>query len=413
MADRGLRGITGYRRFWWAASVSEFGTYVTALAIQVLIVVTLHGTAADVGLVNAARFVPYLVFGLVAGVFIDRVRRRPVLVAADLIRGLVLALIPILALTGGLSIAVLAGFMIIFGTLSLAGDAASQAFLPRLVPTPLLTRAHAGVDQSSAVAQASGPALAGGLIALVGAPWAVVVDALSYLFSGFMLLSVRVDEPVPPRTERRPVRAEVAEGLRWVYRHPTLAPMALTTHAWFVFSGVAGAVLVPFVLQTVLLGPFALGLALSLAGVGALAGSVAAPRLGIRLGIGRTVVAAHALTAVAYAVLALAPTQWAGFAVIGLGQFILGVSMGASNSNEMGYRQTVTPDRLQGRMNTTIRSINRSMIVIAAPLGGLLADRIGYRPTIWIVAAGMAAVSLALGLSRFRCARIDDPVLPA
>ena len=227
-----------------------------------------------------------------------------------------------------------------------------------------------------------------------------------------MLLSVRVDEPVPPRIDRRPVRTEVAEGLRWVYRHPMLAPLALTTHAWFVFSGVAGAVLVPFVLQTVQLGPFALGLALSLAGVGALAGSMAAPRLGIRFGTGRIVVAANALTAVAYAVLAVAPTQRVGFVVVGLGQFVLGVSMGASNSNEMGYWQTVTPDRLQGRVNATRRSINRSMIVIAAPLGGLVADHIGYRQTIWIVAAGMAAVALALGLSRFRSARVDDPVLP-
>ena len=406
--DSGLRGIPGYARFWLASSVSDFGTYVTALAIQVLIVVQLHGKAADVGLVSGARWLPYMLFGLIAGVLVDRVRRRPVLITADLIRAALLIAIPALALSHRLSVPVLAAFMALFGLFSLIGDAASQSLTPRLVPGPLLTRAHARLDQASSVAQTSGPALAGGLVALVGAPWAVLVDAASYLFSGLMLLSIRVAEPAADPARKQSLGRDIGEGLRWVYRHPTLAPLALTTHAWFIFSGVSSAVLAPFVLQTLRLGPLALGLALSLGGIGGLAGSLVANRLGERCGAGRAVIASHALTPLAYVLYALAPAHWLGWACLGLGQVLFGLSIGAENANSMGYRQAVTPDRLQGRMNATMRSTNRAMIVVAAPLGGLLADAIGYRPTLWIVAAGFAAVPVAQALSPLRSARIGD-----
>jgi predicted MFS family arabinose efflux permease len=276
------------------------------------------------------------------------------------------------------------------------------------VPTALLTQAHARIDQSSAVAQASGPALAGALVAVIGAAWAVVIDAASYLFSGVMLLTVRVEEPRAAPQQRTSLVADMGEGLRWVYRHAKLAPFALNTHAWFICSGVAGAVLVPFALRTLQLGAFMLGLALSIAGIGALVGSLAAPRLGQRFGAGWTIIASRALIACAYACIALASGTAGGLLLFGLGQFLVGLSMGASNSNEMGYRQVVTPDRLQGRMNATMRSINRAMIVVAAPLGGLLGDAIGYRLTLWFVAAGFTVVALTLGLSRFRSARLDE-----
>ncbi|MGH7022929.1 MAG: MFS transporter [Caulobacteraceae bacterium] len=403
----GLKGLEGYARFWWASSVSDFGTYITTLAIQVLIVVDLRGSAADVGLVSAARWLPYVMFGLLTGAFIDRVRRRPLLVTADLARAALLLAIPLLALSQMLSVFALAGFMSVFGLFSLVGDAASQAFLPRLVPPPLLTRANARLDQSSSVAQTSGPALAGGLISLIGAPWAVIVDAVSYLFSGLMLLGVGAQEPAARPRARGEIGKDIAEGLRWVYGHPTLAPLSVNTHAWFVCWGVAGAVMAPFVLKSVHMSPLALGLALSVAGIGGLAGSLMASQMGARFGVGRTVVACRALTAVAFGVLALTPDRWSGWPVLALGQLLLGLAMGAENANEMGFRQAVTPDRLQGRVNATVRSTNRAMIVFAAPLGGLLADQIGNRATLWIIAAGFAAVALALSLSRFAAARMD------
>ncbi|MFC8191233.1 MFS transporter [Cellulomonas sp. NPDC057328] len=406
-----LRAVRGFARLWTASTVSAFGSYVTVLALPVLVVEVLAGDAVDVGLVNAARWLPYLLVGLLAGVLVDRVRRRPVVVAADVLAAVALAAVPVLAATGSLTVGRLVAVVAAFGLCTLVGDAAWQSLVPRLVPTPLLGRAHARLDQSDAVAQVGGPAAAGGLVSLLGAPVAVLVDAASHLASAVLLATVRVDEPTPPRGAARRLRgvgAEVAEGLRWVYRHPTLRPLALTTHAWFVCSAVAGAVLAPFALRTLHLTAATLGLALAAAGLGALAGASAAVRLGDRFGAGRVVLAARVATGVAWSVmasaaLAVAPgagEPWGGgpaWALFTAGQLLLGLGMGAENTNELAYRQTATPDALQGRMNATMRSVNRAVIVVAAPLGGLLGDAAGYGPT--LLGAG-AAVLVTVAVAR-------------
>lgn len=405
----GLRGCPGFGAFWAAATVSSFGTYVTSLAIQVLVVLTLHGGAAEVGLVSAARWLPYLLFGVFAGVFVDRARRRPVLVTTDLARCVLLVAIPALAVTDHLSLIVLAAFMAVFGLASLANDAASQSFLPRLVPPRLLTQANARLDQSDAVAQTSGPALAGGLVSLLTAPWAVLIDAASYLASGLLLLRVPVAEPPSRRLSLRGVGGEAVEGLRWLYRHPTLGPQARSTHGWFLVNSVAGATLPLFALETLGLSPFGLGLALAAGGAGGLLGALSATALGARFGAGRVVILSFAGNGAAWAVIASGSHGWAGWIVLGVGEFLLGLTMGTANANEMGYLQSITPDHLQGRSNATRRSVNRAMIVVGAPVGGLLADVVGYRPMLYAAAVGFALVAASLALSPFRHARIDEP----
>jgi MFS family permease len=407
-AAAGLRGCPGFGPFWAAATVSSFGTYVTTLAVQVLVVLTLRGGAAEVGLVSAARWLPYLLFGVFAGVFVDRARRRPVLVTTDLVRGVLLVAIPTLAIAQHLSLAALVAFMIVFGSASLASDAASQSFLPRLVPPRLLTRANARLDQSEAVAQTSGPALAGGLVSLLTAPWAVLVDAASYFASALLLLRVPVTEPPSRRFSLRGVRGEAVEGLRWVYRHRTLGPYVLSTHGWFLVNAVAGATLPLFALRTIGLSPFGLGLALAAAGAGGLLGALSATALGARFGAGHIVIASILGNGTAWALIASAWHGWGGWIVFGAGEFLLGLTMGTANANEMGYLQSITPDHLQGRSNATRRSINRAMIVIGAPLGGLLADAVGYRPMLYAAAVGFGLVSASLGVSPYRHARLDD-----
>lgn len=408
-----LREVPDFRLFWTAETVSGFGSYVTSLAIQVLVVVTLHESASGVGLVNAARFLPYLVLGLVVGVLVDRVRRRPVLVATDLGRGLLLVAVPVLALSDHLTLGLLALFMVAFGTFSLLNDAASQSFVPRIVPRPMLTRANARLDQSDAVAQTTGPALAGGLVALLSAPWAVLVDAASFLASALLVARTRVTEP-PSRSvglsSMRQVPTELREGLRWVYRHRTLTPFAIGTHVWFLFNAMAGAALPVFALRQLDLGALGFGLLVAVSGMGAVVGASYAERLGYRYGVGRVTIACIAATALSWAVVASSPTDGAAtWLVFGAGQLLLGVAMGSQNANEMGYRQTVTPDELQGRMNTTMRSINRAVIVVGAPLGGLLADEVGLRPVLYVAASGFLLVALGLALTPFREARIPQP----
>jgi len=268
-------GPSGFRRFWVASTVSAFGTYVTTVALQVLVVDDLGGSATDVGLLNAARWVPYLLVGLLIGVLADRLRRRPVLVATDLGRAVVLACIPLLAALDRLTLPALLSLVATLGLLSLGNDAAHQSFLPRLVPRTGLSRANARLQQSDAAAQTSGPAL----VALLGAPVAVLVDAASYLASGVLTATIRTVEPAPEHHQRH-LRRELSEGVAWVYRHRTLGPLAWSTHVWFLFFSVLGAVYAPFVLTTLDRSPLVLGVTLALAGVGGLLGAGGSGRAG-------------------------------------------------------------------------------------------------------------------------------------
>ena len=420
-----LRESRGFARLWTASTASAFGSYVTVVAVQVAVVEVLAGDAVDVGIVNAARWLPYLLLGLLAGVLVDRVRRRPLLVATDLLSAATLAAIPVLYATGALTVVRLAVLMALFGLWTLVGDATFQSFVPRLVPAPLLGPAHARLDQSDAVAQASGPALAGWVIQVLGAPLALLVDAASYLVSAVLLATVKVREPrgEPWGGSGRRVRriaTEIGDGLRWMYRHPTLRSLALSTHAWFACFAVAGAVTTPFALRTLDLSPATLGLALACAGVGALAGASVAVRLGERWGAGPVIITVRLGTGVAWLVMATAALvvpagaaagPWGGgpgWVLFAAGQLLLGLTMGAENANEMAYWQTATPDRLQGRTNATRRSANRAAIVVAAPLGGLLGDAAGYGTA--LVAAGLALVVVAVAstASGMRSARLGD-----
>lgn len=335
-SGRRLRDCPGFGPFWVAATVSEFGTYVTTLAVQVLVVVTLHQGAAGVGVVNAARWLPYLLFGVFVGVVVDRSRRRPLLVVTDLVRAGLLVAVPVLAATGRLTVVVLMAFMAVFGLTSLVNDAASQSLLPRLVPAGLLTSANARLDQSDALAQTSGPALAGGLVSVLSAPWAVLVDAVSYLLSGLLLLRVPIVEPPSRPGTPRGVRSEAVEGLRWVYGHRILRPYTIGTHAWFVCFAVVGAVVAPFALRTLGFSAFGLGIALAVGGLGGLVGAFTATRAGARFGAGRTVIASRVLTALGVAVMAVSVASPTGWVVFGVGQLIVGTSLGLSNANEMG-----------------------------------------------------------------------------
>lgn len=404
--------LPGYLAFWTAETVSGFGSYITTLALQVLVVLTLKGTATDVGLINAARWLPYLLFGLVVGAMVDRWPRRPILIATDLARALFLGAIPALWLAGWLNLAVLTAFVALFGLMTLLNDSASQSFMPRLAPPSFLLAANARLDQGAATAQTAGPVLAGALVTAIGAPIAVIVDAVTYLASAILIAGIRVSEPAPAGTARPlNLRREIGEGLRFVYRHRMLAPLALGTHAWFICNAILNTVFVPFVLIELHLTAFELGVVLAGAGATSLLGSLAATSLGLRWGAGGAVIACRVAMPIGWAVIALVPASaghWLSLVVLVIGQGLFGVAMGAENANSMGYRQAVTPDALQARMNTTMRSINRGMIVVGAPLGGILADAFGYRPAMWLAIAGFALVAVHIAASPFRHARHGD-----
>lgn len=386
-------------------AVSSFGTYVTLLALQTLVVLTLHGTAQDVGWLNSARWLPYLVLGLVVGALVDRRRRRPVLIATDLAQAVLLISIPALWAVGALSLPLLLVIVAGYGSASLINGAALMSIIPRLVPAEHLQRAHSRIDGADAVAQTAGPALAGWLVKLIGAPFAVLVDAASYLFSAVMIAMVPIQEPAPGGTRLPSLRREVSEGLRWVYCTSGLAILAIATHIWFAANAVLGAVLAPYVLVTLELSPLQFGIITALAGVGGVFGAVSSGAGGRRLGTGGAIIAAHAGSAIGVAGMVFAGMGthgWSAAVVVGAGQALHGFGIGFSNSHEMSYRQALTPDGLQARTNTTMRSFNRAVIVVVAPLGGLLADHLGVRPALVLASAVFAFAVVMLAASPFR-----------
>jgi MFS family permease len=389
----------GFGRFWAGETVSGFGNYVTLLALQTLVVLTLEGSAQQVGWMSSARWLPYLFLGLVVGALVDRRRRRPLMIATDLTRAALLTAIPVAWAADALSLPLLLAIVAAFGTASLINDAASMSFIPRLVPGEHLQRAHARLDGADAVAQTSGPALAGLVVSWVGAPLAVLVNAGTYLVSALSVatLDTRERAPVGPVVVPH-LRREIAAGVRWVYGRSGLATLAVSTHVWFIANATVAVVIAPFALLDLELTPFQFGVATGVAGVGALAGAALASTVGRAVGTGGAITVAHSLSVVGVLVMALAgigTSGWAAAAVLGAGSACHGFGMGLSNSHEMSYRQRLTPDALQARVNTTMRSFNRAVVVVVAPLAGLFADHVGMRPAL-VFAAVVFAIAVAI-----------------
>ncbi|GAB3306395.1 MFS transporter [Epidermidibacterium keratini] len=396
------------RSFRWllaAESASSVGTYVTLLALQTIVVVTLGGDSADTGLLSAARWLPYLVVGLLVGALVDRMRRRPVMIWSDAARALLLGFIPALWLLDALTLPALLVVVIVYGVATVVNDAASMAFLPRLVPGSALQAAHARIDTADAVAQAGGPALGGLVVRLVGAPFAVLVDAVASAFAAVAVARVRIDEPPPAgRRSVRGILADVGEGMRLVYRGTALTRLAIATHVWFAANAMLGVLIAPFALTTLGLDAGAFGLVLAAAGVGAVIGASITGRVGRRIGALPTVAACHALSALAVLVMIAAvlgaSSPVVATVLLGAGQLLHGLAMGASNSHEMAYRQTRTPDEAQARVNITMRAANRAVIVAVAPIAGVAAVATGTLPMLGVAATLFAIAALVIALRR-------------
>ena len=357
---------SSFARYWTAAAISSAGSAVTEVAMPVLVVRLLGAAPFEVGVVNAAEFVPYALLGLIAGVYTDRWRRKPILVWASVGRALSLGAIPILWLAGVLHIWILIIALLLFGAFSVFGFAATQSLLPRLVPQARLVAANARLDQADAAAASFGPALGGALVGLLGAPVAIAVDAISYLLDAALNASIRVDEPRPDASARH-LRTEIGDGLRWTYRHRTLGPLAASSHVWFLANGAAITGLSLLALRSLGFTAYAYGLLLAAFGITSLIGASIAPWCGARLGSGRVIILARVAYPVVWLLAAVAPSAPAGDVFLFVALPLQGLIAGIENSNEMGYWQALTPDELLGRANATRRSVNRTMGALGAP----------------------------------------------
>lgn len=405
MAEASGRGAGAFPRFWTSATLSAFGTTATAVALPVLVVEGLRADPVQVGLVNAAQFIPYAVLGLVAGVFVDRWRRRPVLVVASLGRAVSLGAIALLAVVGLLTVPTLVALLLLFGGFAVFGAAASQSILPSLVPRDRLLRANARLDQGETAAQTAGPTLGGLLVRLLGAPIALAVDAVTYVVEALLVAMLRVEET--PSRERRRVVTAIAEGLRASYRHPVLAPMAISTHVWFVANAASLTMLSLLALRTLELGAVLFGVLLSVVGAAAFVGASVAERVGRRLGEGATITTARVVYPLVWGTVALAvPSGGAvGVTLLFVALAFAGFAAGVENPSEMSYRQSVAPDAVLGRMNATIRSVNRTCAALGALAGGAFVAAAGVQPALIAVAVVFGIAALVALLTPVRTAR--------
>ena len=388
----GLWRHRDFRLLWAGETVSLFGSEVTELALPLVAVLALDAEAGQMGLLAAARFAPWLLVTLPAGVWIDAHRRRPVLVGANLGRCLLVALVPLLAALEALRMPHLYGIAFATGVLTVLFDVAYQSYLPSLVDRDQLVEGNSKLQATASVARVGGPGLGGLLVQLVGAPRALLVDAASFAVSTTSLLAIRHREPAPAGPDpaaRAGLRREVAEGLRVTYRNPVLRSVAGLAATYNLFSQAVLALLVLYATADLELSAGLIGLVVSAGSLGTLAGTALTGRLERRLGVGRSLLLAVAVECASLLLVPVAtgpPALAAG--LLGLAFVGNGFGVGLSSVLAVSLRQAVTPDDLLGRMNASYRFLTYGAIPFGALLGGALGELLGLRAAVAVGAVG-------------------------
>lgn len=385
-----------FLKLWAARTVSVLGSQFTRLALPLTAALFLGASPTAMELLAAASAAPIPLFGLVAGAWVDRLPRRPVLVACDLGSAALLALVPALALAGALRMAHLWAIAFLVGTLNVVFSVASQAYLPALVDRARLVEGNSRFEVSRAIGQMGGPSLAGLTIQALGAPLALAVDAVSFLLSGALLGAIGGAEPAPDRVRRAPLPREVREGLAFVFASPYLRAVAgAGALGNFCYAGTEALYLL-FVTGELGVTPAAIGVVFSFGGLGAFLGASLTGRLAARLGVGPVLVGTTALLAVLNFVPALA-TPAVALPVLVAAGFLGPVVVVVNVVTGVSLCQALTPARLQDRVNATMYVLTWGAVPLGGLLGGALGQALGLRPTILLTATcHLAAVLLVL-----------------
>jgi MFS family permease len=401
-----------FRLLWGGETVSELGSQVSLLAIPLLAVRTLHATPFQMGLLTAASTAAFLIAGLPAGVWIDRTRRRWVMIAADLGRVVAIGSVPVAYALGWLTLVQLFVVTLVSGILTLFFDVAYQSYLPTLVGRDHLVEGNAKLTGSEQVAAVAGPSVAGGLVQAIGSSAAVLVDSVSFLVSAGAVAAIRAHEPQPqvPEAGHGKVRHDIAEGLRFVFGNALLRAIAVTTATSNFFSGVAAAVEVVFLVREVHATPGVIGLLFTMGGVGGVLGALVAGPLARRFGGARATIIGILGNVGGLLVPLTMPGP--GLILFGAGLFFVSFSAVVYNVNQVSFRQRLCPDRLLGRMNASMRFVVWGVLPLGGLLGGVLGSVAGLRPTLWIGYIGEALACIWLFVSPMRAMR-DFPEGPA
>jgi MFS family permease len=380
---------------WTGQSVSALGSQVSTLALPLTAVVVLGAGPAEMGLLGAAQFAPALLLGLIAGVWVDRLPRRPILIAADVGRAALIAAVPLLALLGLLRIEHMVVIAFLVGSLSVLFDLAAHAYLPALVGREHVLEANSKFEQSASLAGVAGPSLAGLLVAVVSAPVAVVIDAVSFAASALCLARIRAPEAPPARASGQArIWSEIGEGVRTVAANPVLRAIMASGAVVNLSGSLIAATYVLYVTRELGVGPAALGLILASSGLGSLAAAFVARSLADRLGVGPGLLvgaAAVALGRLLHPAAGLAPDL--AVPILLAGQALTGGAFTLLNVTSVSMRQTSTPDHLRGRVGACARVVMAGGRPLGALLGGALGLWLGLGPAL-LVAAGLSMLAV-------------------
>jgi MFS family permease len=383
-------GLWRHRDFlslWGAETISQFGSQVSFLALPLVAILVLEESAFNVAALTSLQFLPFLLFTLPAGVWVDRLRRKPILVLGDLGRAVALLSVPLAHWFGTLTIWHLFVVAFVHGVCTVFFDVAYQSYLPALVGRDQVVEGNAKLEISRAAANIGGPGMAGGLVAALSAPVAVVLDAFSFLASALLLGGIRQQEEAPARADRRSLRQELMEGLRYVFGHPYQRTMVAMTALSNFFGQVVFSILLVYAVRELGLSAATIGIVLAVGNLGTLASALTAKRIGERLGVGRTILLSSCLFGPGTLLIALAPQDnaipfiLASMMVIGFGGILYNVTA-------ISLIQAITPDRILGRANASRRFVVWGVVPLGGFTGGALASVIGLRETMVVGAIG-------------------------
>jgi MFS family permease len=400
----GLWRNPDFLKLWAGQTISLFGSQITALALPLTAVINLQATPAQMGMLRATHSASAVMAGLFAGVLADRIRRRPILIGTDLGFAVLAGSIPVGAFLGLLRIEQLYLIQFFSGILAVSSEVTHLAFLPSLAERHQLVEANSKLQTTSSAASIAGPGLAGVLTQLITAPIAIIFDAISFLISALFIRLIRAPEPPPlPAADRKSIRAEIGEGLRFVFGNPTLRPLAEAIALHFLFNGLIFSVFILYASRELKIESAMLGVIFAALGLGLLTGALAAARAARRYSVGPTMLGGAFMTAVAALLIPLADGPLPVIAaMLAFALFLQAFGIQVNGINLVSFRQAMTPDRLQGRMNATFRFLNLIAVTIGALLAGAVAEVIGLRATLAIGACGLFIPFLRLLLSPAR-----------
>jgi MFS family permease len=410
----GLWSHPDFVKLWTGQSISEVGSQVSQLALPWLAAVGLHASPFQFSLLGVLGFLPFILFALPAGVWVDRLRRRYILIAGDAARAVLLMLIPVLWATHELRIWHLLVLQFAIGVFTVFFDVAYQSYLPALVEREHLIDGNSKIQLTASIAQVGGPNLSGVLIAAITAPYAIVVDAASFVVSSVFMISMRHREEPPKYDDANPrpkMWPQVKEGLDWVVKHPWLRAIAACTGTSNFFSSTAFAILLLYMVRVLHLSAYEVAAVFAVTSVGSIVASLCTGRLNKWLGVGPTIVWSIFVSSVAAIGYPLAPKSFPLplLMIAGVG---FGFGAVAYNITQVSLRQAITPERLQGRMNAAMRWIVWGTIPLGTLFGGGLATWFSLRTAIWVGSIGQMAAFVPVTMGSLKRVReMPEPVV--